>query len=186
MGINYPRKLIHISFGFFLYILSLILKFFYFKLILFFFFLCMSIFDFFRMFFYEKLPLKDFWLPLFKKEEFFGFCDAWFYLLGLIFSSCVLSLFKFRLILLILTLADPLAAFAGFYIGRYKIFRNKTLEGSIVFFLSALAITYFYIKTINLYYAILCLILSITELVSRRDNFWISFVGSIYLRILPV
>ncbi len=184
MGINYCRKFIHISFGLILYFLSFILSSFYFKITLFGFFIGLSIFEFLRIFFFDLLPLKGLWFPLFKKEEIFSISDAWFYLLGIIFSWYFLNPFQFRLILLILTLADPVAALVGFYIGRYKIYKYKTLEGGFAFLITTLIIVYLYTKNLALHHIILCFIVTLAEIFTKKDNFWIPFMGGIYLRFI--
>ncbi len=62
----------------------------------------------------------------------------------MLLSALLCSLFasKWALIFALITLiiSDPAAAFVGLNFGKHKIFRNKTIEGSIAFFLTSLCI----------------------------------------------
>ena len=183
MGINLPRKLFHIFNGLFLFILSLFLNYTYFKIFLIFLFLGFSIFEFLRLYSNKFFPsfLKWFLKKLLKDEEAKRFNDGWYFIAGLIFSSFILEKYYFQLILLILTFSDPIASFIGIFFGKHKI-KDKTLEGSLGFFISTFIISYFWTKF--LFFSLwLSLILSITEFFTKKDNFWISFIGSIYLKI---
>jgi len=182
MGINLYRKFFHIVCGLTLYFLSLKIPYFHLGLIMIFLWIGLSLFEFLRFSFYKYLPLKSLWMPLLKKDEYKKLNDAWFFLAGLILSWFILELKYFQLILLILTLADPFASLIGYYIGRKKLKNNKTLEGSLGFFIISLLITYFYIKTFSFFILLFCGILSLTEAFTRRDNLWIPLIGSLCLK----
>ena len=184
MGINLYRKLFHITSGLIIYALSYKLPFFILGLILVFLWIGLSFFEVFRLFFYKALPLKSLWVPLLKKEEFTRLNDAWYFLAGLILSWAILDLRSFQVIVLILTIADPSASIAGNLIGRKKLKNNKTLEGTLAFFITSLLITYFHTGFFCFSMLLFCLFLSLTEFFTKRDNFWIPVVGSLYLKLL--
>jgi len=94
-----------------------------------------------------------------------------------------LDLKNFQTIVLILALSDPFASIIGYSLGRKKLKNNKTLEGSLTFFTISLMITYFQVENFSFSVVLFCLILSITEVFTKRDNFWIPVIGSIYLKI---
>jgi dolichol kinase len=183
MGINFYRKLFHICFGIFLLILNHILSKNVFGVILIFFFLGLSVFEFLRLFFFEKVPLKFLWVPLLKKEEFSRLNDAWFYLIGIGLAWYFLNVKNFQMVLSILTFADPGAALVGFYIGRIRLFNSKSIEGTFAFFFISLGIVYFFTQSLNFFYLGLCLTLSLVELFVKRDNLWIPLAATFYLKL---
>ncbi len=186
MGINLYRKLFHISSGLIIYGLSQFFSYFKLGLILIFLWLGLSLFEFLRLFFYKYLPLKFLWLPLLKEEEYKRISDAWYFLAGVLFSWFVLDLSHFQIILLILTFADPFASFIGYYFGKIKFKNNKTLEGSLAFFIISLLIIYFHTKTLFFSLYLYCIVLSLVEILTKKDNFWIPFIGSLYFKIVVI
>ena len=88
--------------------------------------------------------------------------------------------------LLIMSLSDPFASFCGVYFGKFKIY-NKSLEGSIAFFLVSsiilMSFSFSYLETI-----IVSLLCTIMELFSNKikldDNFLIPFTASATLFFL--
>jgi dolichol kinase len=184
MGINLYRKLFHISVGLIIYGLSYKISYFSLGLILILLWTGLSLFEFLRLFFYKYLPLKFLWLPLLKEEEYKKINDAWYFLAGIFFSWFILDLKYFQIILLILTLADPCASIIGYYFGKIKLKSNKTLEGSLAFFITSSLILFFNIKTLFSSLYLCSIILSLVEAFTKRDNFWIPLIGSLYLKIL--
>jgi dolichol kinase len=184
MGINFYRKIFHLGFGFFLFGLSYFVSYHLLGLLLVSLVILNSVFEVLRLFFYDYLPLKRLWTPLLKKEEFYKISDGWFYLVG---TTCLYYLVgreDFRLILLILTLSDPIASLVGFYLGKKKIFRGKTLEGGVAFFLMSLLVVLLLKGSLTFQYFGLTALLSFIELLTKRDNFWIPLVGGLYLKYL--
>ncbi len=113
MGINLPRKLLHLFFSLFLYFLYLKLSLNTFQILLGFFLLLLSLWELIRLKKPHLLPLKRLWESLLKKREKHSPTDALFFLLG-IFSSTFIAPYEFiGVIILILGLADPLAEFSG-------------------------------------------------------------------------
>ncbi len=183
MGVNLYRKVFHIFWGFFLFLLSFYISSFYFNLILAFLFLSISLFETIRLFYPQYIPLKFLWQPLLKDEEKMKISDAWFFITGVIISWSLLELKQFQLILLILTFSDTFASLVGIFIGKRKLKTNKTLEGSFGFLISTLIISFLYTKTFSFYILIFCILLTITETFTKRDNLWIPLIGSLYLKI---
>uniref|UniRef100_A0A7V5XGL2 Phosphatidate cytidylyltransferase n=1 Tax=Thermodesulfobacterium geofontis TaxID=1295609 RepID=A0A7V5XGL2_9BACT len=184
MGINLYRKLFHISSGLIIYGLSYKISYISLGVVLIFLWMGLSLFEFLRLFFYKYLPLKFLWLPLLKEEEHKRISDAWYFLTGIFFSWFILDLKYFQIILLILTLADPCASMIGYYFGKIKLKNNKTLEGSLAFFITSSLILFLNIKTFFSFLYLCCIILSLVEAFTKRDNFWIPLIGSLYLKIL--
>ena len=180
--INLKRKLFHISFGTFLLILTYFLSKNLITGIILGFWIGLSIFEIIRLKNEKYLPFKFLWKPLFKPEEANRINDAWFFLLGVLFASLLLELEKLRAVIGILTYCDPLAAIIGGKFGRHKI-RNKSVEGSLTFFLSAMVVSILFLKVLNLEVLLLCLTLSFVELLTRRDNLWIPLTASLFFRL---
>ena len=186
MGINFKRKLFHIFFGLSLYFLTDFLsqdRIFYLLILL---WAGLNVFEIMRIFFYEKIPLKVLWEPLLKIEERKKINDAWFFLSGLIFACLFLEKVEFKTVLLVLTLADPLACMIGVPFGKHKLYKNKSLEGSLTFMFTAFLICAWGLKVINLKILFLALIFTCAEVFTRRDNFWIPFSGTVYLTLLKL
>jgi len=94
------------------------------------------------------------------------------------------SFFDKKIVLLsalVLCISDSLAAFGKF--GRRKIYNEKTLLGSFLFFASSFLIASFFVP---IYFAILySFILSLVEAFSPiEDNFPIVFFSSLFLKLL--
>jgi dolichol kinase len=186
MGINFKRKLFHISFGLIIFFLTYYLPLDYVFYLLAGLWIGLSIFEFWRIFFYEKVPLKFLWEPLLKSEERKKINDAWFFLIGLIFASVFLEKHEFRTILLVLSLADPLACIIGVPLGKHKIYKNKSLEGTLTFLITALLICISQLHAFSFKIFMLALIFTLAEVFTRRDNFWIPFSGTVYLTLIKL
>lgn len=184
MGINLYRKIFHITSGLVIYILSFKITYPILGLILIILWIGISLFEIFRLFFYKNLPFKSLWLSLLKEEELKRLNDAWYFTAGLVLSWFLLDLKSFQVILLILTLADPSASIVGNFIKTKKFKSNKTLGGTITFFIVSFFITYFYTNPLNFSMFLFCSILSLTEAFTKKDNLWIPVIGSLYLKLL--
>jgi len=84
---------------------------------------------------------------------------------------------------LIITISDGLSTLVGIIFGRTKLLGNKTLEGSIVFFFSAILILSFFVNV--LYAAFIAFLLTIVELVSKNyDNLTIPLFSVFIMNLL--
>lgn len=184
MGINLYRKSVHIGFG--ITILSLCSFFSYqvIQKVLLGLVSVMFIFEAWRLFRYETVPFKRLWVPLLKKEEFYRVNDGWWYVLSLVIVSQVIGLPEFKIILLIFTFGDPVAALTGFYLGKHKIFGNKTLEGTMAFFLVSLIAVFLWFRELTLETLGLIMIMSISEAFFKKDNFFTPLTGALYFLVL--
>ncbi|MCS7279438.1 MAG: hypothetical protein NZ530_05205 [Thermodesulfobacteriaceae bacterium] len=183
MGINFfLRKLLHLLTGIFIYFLSFHLS--QTKLILFliFFWFLFSLFEILRLSLIIKIPFENLWKKLLKEDEKSNLTDSWFYLTGVTLAGFFLKIDSFRLLILILAFSDPLASLVGFYIGKTRVYKNKTLEGALTFFLISFIISYFFLKC-SWHTFFLSLFLTLVEVLTRRDNFWIPVGGTFYLNL---
>lgn len=183
MGINlFLRKLLHILTGIFIYFLSFYFSQVKINLFLFFFWFGFSCFEILRVFLKVKLPFENLWIKLLKKEEKTKPTDAWFYLTGILLAFLFLKIELFRLLILILTFSDTLASLVGTYFGKIKLYKNKTLEGSLTFYLVSLVISFFFLK-LSWHLIFLPLLLTLIELFTQRDNLWIPVGGTLYFNL---
>ncbi len=180
MGISiFLRKFLHLITGLLVYFLSFLVSQTKLNLILIFFWVLFSIFEFLRLFSLVKLPFENLWKKLLKDDEKKKLTDSWFYLAGLILAIFFLKIEFFRLLVLILSFSDPLAFLIGNYLGKIKLYKNKTLEGSLVFFAASVIISYNFLG-LNWHTLFLPLVLTLVEIFFRRDNFWIPVIGVFY------
>lgn len=184
MGINLYRKSVHISFGIILLSLCSFLSYQVIQKTLLILVGLMVIFEVWRLFRYESVPLKRLWVPLLKKEEFYRVSDGWWYVLSLVIVSHLIGLSEFKLILLIFTFGDPVAALTGFYLGKHKIFGNKTLEGTMAFFLASLAAVFLWFRELTLETLGLIMLMSISEALFKKDNLFTPLTGASYFLVL--
>ena len=85
--------------------------------------------------------------------------------------------------ILVLAIGDSLATIAGHYAGKHALFKKKTLEGTLTFFICAFAILVFFAPTKAL---LVALVASATELItpsSLDDNLTIPFVTGLLLSL---
>jgi len=64
---------------------------------------------------------------------------------GTLFAVLLFPPPNVALAILVLSVADGVAAIAGLYLGRHKLFNGKTLEGSVAFFISAFVVLVLFI-----------------------------------------
>jgi len=89
--------------------------------------------------------------PIMRRSEKYSFSGLPFYALG---ASLSLFLFKEEIAILaisFLIFADPAASIAGVYLGRDRLFPNKTLQGTITAFLVCfiVCLVYFWLNNIQ-------------------------------------
>jgi dolichol kinase len=85
--------------------------------------------------------------------------------------------------ILVLAVGDSLATIAGHYAGKHALFKKKTLEGTLTFFICTFAILVFFVPTKAL---LVALVASATELItppSVDDNLTIPFVTGLLLSL---
>lgn len=86
--------------------------------------------------------------------------------------------------ILVLAVGDSLATIAGHYAGKHALFKKKTLEGTITFFICAFAILVFFVAPTKA--LLVALVASATELItppSLDDNLTIPFVTGLLLSL---
>lgn len=183
MGINWRRKLFHIASSLFFFGLLKILQKPYFQIFLLFTAGLVLLWEFLRLRFPAILPFKSLWESLLKESEKKTLSDALFFILGVLISSLMLSGDPLGVAILILGISDPLAAITGAYLKRGPTFKNKSLSGTLSFFLSSFTIALFFLKAPLSSLLGLSLFLSLVELFTTRDNLWIPIACAVYLRI---
>lgn len=146
-------------------------------------FILFTLFEVLRLKRKELLPFKALWEPLLKEKERNSLSDAFYFLLGILLSLLIAPYELFGIVILILGMADPLAEISGKLLKGKEIFRGKTLEGGLGFFLSSLFLQYFYFGELKSLHLLHALFLSLVELLSERDNLWIPLVSGIFLRV---
>lgn len=107
--------------------------------------------------------------------------------LGVALSAFVVlpySLMAFQFGVLCMGIADAFAGLVGEYLGKHplKLLGSlKSVEGTLVFFLTVLAITYLFIPTFGLHLLFIPLILTLTELSLSKglDNLVLPLVGGL-------
>ena len=116
------------------------------------------------------------------------FTGATYYLLGCLF---VIVFFDDKSIimasLLIMSISDSFAAIIGIKFGQTKIYKNKSLEGSFAFFITAFIILVFFVPDLKLIFSILiAFIATLVELFSfhsLNDNITIPVFSSILIQL---
>lgn len=64
---------------------------------------------------------------------------------GTLFAVLLFPPLNVALAILVLSVGDGVAAIAGLYLGRHKLFNGKTLEGPVAFFISAFVVLVLFI-----------------------------------------
>lgn len=106
------------------------------------------------------------------------------------FAGCLFAVLLFpplnaALAILVLSVGDGVAAIAGLYIGRHKLFNGKTLEGSVAFFISAFVVLVLFITPTKA--GVIALIAAATELTTPAyldDNLSIPIITGLLLSLL--
>jgi dolichol kinase len=86
--------------------------------------------------------------------------------------------------ILVLAIGDSLATIAGHYVGKHALFKKKTLEGTLTFFVCAFAILVFFVEPTKA--LLVAMIASATELITPPnldDNLTIPFVTGLLLSL---
>lgn len=186
----YSRKLFHLIAGSIIplsYLYSGLYEFNAIKLLFPFLFLFI-VFEYFRLFNkkFNKFIHRSFDF-LFKKGEEVRLSSGLTYILG-----CFITILYFERNIaitgmFILNIADPLACITGTKLAKIKIINNKTLEGSLVFFLMSIIIIllFFDLRT-----ALICgFFCALTELLIRPpldDNFLLPPLSALYIFLIQI
>ena len=114
-----------------------------------------------------------------------NFTGAFYVVLSIFLASLLFDKQTLMISVSIMLISDSLAALIGKKWGRIK-FMDKSLEGSLAFFISSFLITY--LGTLNIITAIIvALITTLTELFSKRlrldDNLTITLIAGFILKI---
>lgn len=114
-----------------------------------------------------------------------NFTGAFYVVLSIFLASLLFDKQTLMISVSIMLVSDSLAALIGKKWGRIK-FMDKSLEGSLAFFISSFLITY--LGTLNIITAIIvALITTLTELFSKRlrldDNLTITLIAGFILKI---
>lgn len=86
--------------------------------------------------------------------------------------------------ILVLSISDSLATIAGYYAGKHLLFKRKTVEGTVAFFVSALVILIFFVMPTKA--LLVALIATVTELATPAymdDNLTIPFITGLVLSL---
>jgi len=183
MGINWPRKFFHLGVSLFLFLLSGPLEERGLKFLLSLLLIGNTFWEVLRLKRPSLLPLKGLWVRLLKDKEKNCLSDAFWFLLGLWIASWLAPFQVFKLLILILGIADPLAEISGKTLKGKRLYRGKTFTGTLAFFLSSFLLALWYFKAFSLTILLFCVFLSLIELFSERDNFWIPLAGSLLARV---
>jgi dolichol kinase len=84
----------------------------------------------------------------------------------------------------VLSIGDSLATIAGHYVGKHALFKKKTFEGTLTFFVCAFAILIFFVAPTKA--VLVALIASATELITPPnldDNITIPFITGLLLSL---
>lgn len=181
------RKIIHIDSVIFPFAILIFDKKIYLPIIAFFFgaFLTAEFFRFeiksFRLFF------KEFFGGLIKHPENKKFTGATWVCFSAFFIALFFDKYIASFSMFLLCLSDPISALVGKFAGKHKIYKNKTLEGSIVFFIVSILISYFFPLFDMKIKITVSLIVTLVELFSGEDlddNLIIPFSSAFLLTIL--
>jgi len=107
------------------------------------------------------------------------------FLVGCFAAVLFFSSFYAALSILILSIGDGIAAIVGHYLGKHKIVKNKTLEGTTAFFISTLMLLIFFLPTFKAFFV--ALIIALVELTTPQyidDNIAIPLVSGVLLTLL--
>ena len=119
------------------------------------------------------------------------FTGATYYLLGCLFVILFFGKNNHSIIiasLLIMSISDSFAAIIGIKFGQTKLYKNKSLEGSFSFFITAFIILVCFVSDLHLFESIfVAFIITLIELFSYQqlnDNITIPICSAILIQFL--
>jgi len=131
------------------------------------------------------LPILKWVSTTLDRPSKFPFRGGIMFLIGCFVAVLFFSSFYAALSILILSVGDGIAAIVGHYLGKHKIVKNKTLEGTTAFFITTLIVLIFFLPTSKAFFV--ALIVALVELTTPQyidDNITIPLVSGILLSIL--
>ncbi len=174
------RKMFHTSIGIMLYLLYLIIgnAEMYSTLL---FFLSIGIMIEYSLGLHKRIELiHNLFESLKKKNEFLGE-GLLFMMASFIIGAIILTPQLFFAMFWLISISDSMATIFGKKYGKHKLYKNKTLEGSLAFLVSALPLLFFYGFEIIYFIGIAVVVELIEEL---EDNISISISMAILARLL--
>ncbi len=129
---------------------------------------------------------RSFFGDMIKKEEQKFLTGATWVCFSAFFVALLFPKNIAILSLLFLSISDNIASIVGKLFGRTKIFKKKTLEGLIAFFIVSLVITFFFQELSIIKKIIISLLVSLIELFSGEidDNLTVPLLSAILLSFL--
>lgn len=126
--------------------------------------------------------------PFARAEETKRLSGLSFFFLGVTFACTLVSINEVRFLVLILAIADPIAALLGSKYGKKKLIKNKTWMGSISFFITSFLLIA--LVPLNLSLPILlglAIIATLAEIYPLLDdNLSILGFSAIYLKFMSI
>ena len=98
-----------------------------------------------------NVPLLTWISTKLDRPSKFPFKGGITFLIGCFIAVLLFSSFYAGLSFLILSIGDGIAAIAGHYLGKHKIFKSKTLEGTTAFFITTLIVLVFFYQRLRLF-----------------------------------
>ncbi len=124
---------------------------------------------------------------VFRLHESNTLSGASFLLIGALLTILIFNESTFITAYFILMISDTLAAIIGLLFGKHELVGNKTLEGTLAFFISSLAIVLIFETSIYVAF-IACIFTTIVELFAKKlkidDNLLIPLSYGIMFEIL--
>ncbi len=131
------------------------------------------------------LPILKWVSTTLDRPSKFPFRGGIMFLIGCFAAVLFFSSFYAALSILILSVGDGIAAIVGHYLGKHKIVKNKTLEGTTAFFVTTFIVLIFFLPTFKAFFV--ALIVALIELTTPQyidDNIAIPLVSGVLLSIL--
>jgi phytol kinase len=137
-------------------------------------------------FLYQRRPnrLLTWLFSRFDRQERFTARGAITFFVGTLIAILLFAPVYAALSILVLSISDALATIAGYYAGRHRLFKNKTVEGSLVFCVCTILILILFVAPPKA--LITAIIVSATELATPAyldDNITIPFVTGLLLSL---
>ena len=120
-------------------------------------------------------------------REHFQFTGAIYVLVSSLLCLCLFEKTVAAIALTVMLISDSFAALVGRSIGKIKIYKNKTLEGTLAFFISALSINLLFFNLHSFSYTsiIACIIATLAEVYEDKieidDNLSVPLLTAIIL-----
>ncbi len=106
------------------------------------------------------------------------------FFIGTLVAVLLFAPFVAALSILVLAVGDAVATIAGYYIGKHRILRSKTLEGTLAFFLSTgLLLAFFVAPTTAISVALITAILELVTPAYIDDNLILPIAAGILLSV---